>query len=470
MAARLTAYLVAGIVGLTLVAGLIVGAQRDDDTGPIDVLIYNGRVYTGDPLAKAAEAVAIRGSRVFRVGSNREIKRLRRRATTVIDAHGGSVLPGFTDARARLAPSPSAEWPSAPSAADSVATTAADSTPGAGSSSVGSGEPAEHGLEQAIEEAHRLGITGVRTVLNDDATIAAYASLREREQLRLRLAGAVEVVPPLDEAALSRLEDLRRAHLADPLLRLDGVVISLPLTNTPAGDTTPGSASKVIVSKPRAQEQDLVETVAALDRRGFEVSLRVADEQSFEQALDTLERVGRLDTQSDPVRHRIELLRPMMLPVERLRSAGITLSLPMPMLANPAWGDEPLTSAPVLLSALAGIDVVLASDTIADPRLGLQALVAAEEADVDVKEGAIVHRARLAAAIDVLTHEPFADRDTPKPSGNRRAAIAKDGPADLVILSTDIFSLPLSKLLDAVVTTTIIDGQIVYDRAFDSSS
>jgi predicted amidohydrolase YtcJ len=468
MAARLTAYLVAAIVGLTLVAGLIVGAQRDDDSGPIDVLIYNGRVYTGDPLAKVAEAVAIRGSRIFRVGSNREIKRLRRRATTVIDAHGGSVLPGFTDARASLAPGPSAEWPSAPGAADSVATTAPDSVRGEASTSVASGEPAEHGLEQAIEGAHRLGITGLRTVV-DDAAISSYASLRE--QLRLRVSGAVEVVPPLDQAALSRLEDLRRVHGADPLLRLDAVVISLPLAKTLAGDAAQDSASRVIASKPRPQEQDLVETVAALDRRGFEVSLRVADEQSFEQALDTLERVGRLDTRtSEPARHRIELLRPMMLPVARLRAAGITLSLPMPTITNPAFGDEPLTSAPVLLSALAGIAVVLASDTIADPRLGLQALVAAEEADVEVNESAIVDRARLAAAIDVLTHEPFADRDTSKPAAVRRAAIAKDRPADLVILSTDIFSLPLSKLLDAVVTTTIVDGKIAYDRAFDSSS
>ena len=102
MAARLTAVAVALIVGVTLVAGLIVGAQRDDDSGPIDLLIYNGRVYTGDAQAPFAEAVAIRGNRIYRVGSNREIKRLRRRATTVIDAHGGSVLPGFSDAHARL--------------------------------------------------------------------------------------------------------------------------------------------------------------------------------------------------------------------------------------------------------------------------------------------------------------------------------------------------------------------------------
>ena len=41
MAARLTAYLVAFIVGTTFIAGLIVGAQRDDD-GPVDLIVLNG--------------------------------------------------------------------------------------------------------------------------------------------------------------------------------------------------------------------------------------------------------------------------------------------------------------------------------------------------------------------------------------------------------------------------------------------
>ena len=95
MAARLTAYLVAFIVAVTFIAGLIVGAQRDDN-GPVDLIIVNGRVFTGEE--QAAEAVAVQGNKVFRVGSNREIQRLARAQTTVVDAKGGSVLPGFNDA------------------------------------------------------------------------------------------------------------------------------------------------------------------------------------------------------------------------------------------------------------------------------------------------------------------------------------------------------------------------------------
>ena len=101
MASRLTTFIVVLIVAGTLVAGLIVGAQRDDESGPVDLIVTNGRVYSGSASA-FAEAIAIRGNKILRVGTNREIKRLRRPQTAVVDAHGGSVLPGFNDAHLHL--------------------------------------------------------------------------------------------------------------------------------------------------------------------------------------------------------------------------------------------------------------------------------------------------------------------------------------------------------------------------------
>ena len=102
MAARLTTYVVVGIVAATLIAGLIVGAQRDDNDGPVDLIVFNGKVYTADASGSMAEAVAVRGNQILRVGSNREINRLRRPQTVVVDARGAAVLPGFNDASARF--------------------------------------------------------------------------------------------------------------------------------------------------------------------------------------------------------------------------------------------------------------------------------------------------------------------------------------------------------------------------------
>ena len=101
MAARLTTYLVVGIVAGTLIAGLIVGAQRDDNDGPVDLIVHNAVVYTGTE-SRTAEAVAVRANQILKVGSTREILRLKRPQTVVIDAKGGSVLPGFNDAHLHL--------------------------------------------------------------------------------------------------------------------------------------------------------------------------------------------------------------------------------------------------------------------------------------------------------------------------------------------------------------------------------
>ena len=102
MAARLTTYLVVAIVSATLIAGLIVGAQRDDNSGPVDLIIHNAHVYTADARGTTAEAVAVRGNTILRVGSDHDVMRYRRPQTEVIDANGGAVLPGFNDAHASL--------------------------------------------------------------------------------------------------------------------------------------------------------------------------------------------------------------------------------------------------------------------------------------------------------------------------------------------------------------------------------
>jgi hypothetical protein len=98
MAARLTTFVVVAIVAVTLIAGLIVGAQRDDNDGPVDLIVHNARVYTATDERTMADAVAIRGNQILRVGSEREILRLKRPQTTMIDANGAAVVPGFNDA------------------------------------------------------------------------------------------------------------------------------------------------------------------------------------------------------------------------------------------------------------------------------------------------------------------------------------------------------------------------------------
>ena len=102
MASRVTTFIVVLIVVGTLIAGYMVGAERADEDGPVDLIITNAQVFTGGPGGELAEAIAIRADKILKVGSNRDIKRLRRPHTLTLDAHGATVLPGFNDSHAHL--------------------------------------------------------------------------------------------------------------------------------------------------------------------------------------------------------------------------------------------------------------------------------------------------------------------------------------------------------------------------------
>ena len=63
-----------------------------------NLILHNARIYTVDVSRPTAEAIAIRGDRVARVGANAEVLALRGSATRVIDLSGATIVPGLQDA------------------------------------------------------------------------------------------------------------------------------------------------------------------------------------------------------------------------------------------------------------------------------------------------------------------------------------------------------------------------------------
>ncbi|HUU38500.1 MAG TPA: amidohydrolase [Candidatus Desulfaltia sp.] len=62
-----------------------------------DLVLKDGRVWTGESPRPWAESIAVRGERIVAVGSSKEIGRLIGRDTRVLDLAGNLVLPGFID-------------------------------------------------------------------------------------------------------------------------------------------------------------------------------------------------------------------------------------------------------------------------------------------------------------------------------------------------------------------------------------
>jgi predicted amidohydrolase YtcJ len=67
-------------------------------TGPPELILHGGRVHTMDPARPEATALALRGERIVKVGSDAEVLALRGPATKVIALEGRLALPGFIDA------------------------------------------------------------------------------------------------------------------------------------------------------------------------------------------------------------------------------------------------------------------------------------------------------------------------------------------------------------------------------------
>ena len=62
-----------------------------------DLILLNGRIWTGSKKPVWAQALASKGERIIAIGSNEEVKKLADAKTRVIDLQGRLALPGFID-------------------------------------------------------------------------------------------------------------------------------------------------------------------------------------------------------------------------------------------------------------------------------------------------------------------------------------------------------------------------------------
>jgi predicted amidohydrolase YtcJ len=80
-----------GLAVLLLVSALPARAQE------ADLILHNGKIVTVDKKFSLREALAIRGERILRVGTNKEVLRTKGNRTRLVDLGGKTVLPGLID-------------------------------------------------------------------------------------------------------------------------------------------------------------------------------------------------------------------------------------------------------------------------------------------------------------------------------------------------------------------------------------
>ena len=79
-------------------AALLTAHSTAQKPAPADTILYNAKLWTVDPARPEAQAIAITGDTILRVGTDAEVLPLRGPNTHVLDLHGARVLPSFNDA------------------------------------------------------------------------------------------------------------------------------------------------------------------------------------------------------------------------------------------------------------------------------------------------------------------------------------------------------------------------------------
>ena len=84
-----------------LAAALLSGCRREAPEAP-DLIVLNGKVWTGDAARPEAEAIAIRNGRILTVANSDVVRAMASAQTRIIDVEGRRVVPGFNDAHWHL--------------------------------------------------------------------------------------------------------------------------------------------------------------------------------------------------------------------------------------------------------------------------------------------------------------------------------------------------------------------------------
>ena len=472
-----------------------------------DLILINGNIRTLDSNRPRAEAMAVAGGRIIAAGTNTYVRKFARPSTRIIDARGKLVLPGFNDShvhftaignqfshlnmrgmtsRAEILDEiaryskylPKRRWiiagelsleklePAGPLplemidkvspdnplivyvagskavVTNSVAMKLAGISPGTRDPSDGnivrdlSGRligvftgnaaslirrhvPPDHShnwaeiAETASNYAASLGITSVHDVHSDDV-IKTLQELDKAGRLKTRVYECIGI------------DSWQRAKISNHGLVRGGCVKG----------TTFGIEEEV---------EELKAKIAQADKAGLQVMIHAIGSRSNRNALDAFDHAAKVNGRRDR-RFRMEHAAradPADLP-RFARSKIIASMQPHLFYSGPDYGEDYRSIFD------AGVVMALGSDasmTDFDPLYGISAAVNSGSRSLTVEEA-------VRGYTQTSAYAEFQEVE--------KGSLAAGKVADFVILSEDIFSIEPSRIRNAKVLMTVVDGKIVY--------
>ncbi|MDQ6883100.1 MAG: amidohydrolase [Candidatus Dormibacteraeota bacterium] len=542
-------------------------------------MVLGGRVW---PAAGPATAIAVLGDRILATGSDAELRNLVGPTTTVVDAAGGLIMPGFNDAHVHFldgarhlanlelsaettadgvlrriaefaSANPDRDWllgrgwfyavfdggmphralldrivgdrPVALEAYDSHTTwvnSAAlarlqidDATPNPPRGEIqrdAVGRPTGilteaamdlvdralpprtfaqdlDSLSQAIQLAHRHGLTSVQEAGADLEQFEVYDALGASGSPRIRIRLGQRMEPGLSIADWERrlvqyeAEAFPRrgdAWISGGIVKgyADGVIESgTAAMLAPYEGMNPGENGAL--GRPKWEAGELAEAVRIADARQWQVQIHAIGDGGVRMALDAYEHAAKRNARRDR-RHRIEHIETVdAADIPRFGALGVVASM-QPYHADPEPAQLDLYTAKIGLARAArgwpwnsirraGGRLAFGSDwpiVSFDPLLGLNSAVNRTTRDGRPPGGWLPHeRLPLAQALATYT------------AGNAWAAheesikgtLDRGVLADIVVLEPDLNVAPGTPLVDASIRATILGGHLVYARNSETS-
>lgn len=330
---------------------------------------------------------------------------------------------------------------------------------------------------------HSLGITAiqdayVRLAGNDaEASLDVYRKLQEEGKLELRVVAALAWEPG---AGLEQIDALRAARekYSDGRLQAtavkfwaDGILESHTAKMLEPYTDDPGSDGLLMV--PRAE---LMTAVPALDATGFQVHIHAIGDATVRYALDAFAAARKANGVRDS-RHltaHTQIVHPD--DIGRFDRLDVLAGFSpywayadsyVAEINPPQIGDKRMGWMYPIRSIIdSGGRVVFGSDwsvSTADPLLGIETAVSRYDPEpapgstpnpVFLPEQRISLDQAIAGYTIDAAYANFLDADT--------GSLQLGKYADLVVISDNLFAIPVEKISDAKVTATMIEGKVVY--------
>lgn len=332
-------------------------------------------------------------------------------------------------------------------------------------------------MKRGITEAHRYGVTSIQEAGVSIEDFGLFDALRKAGELPLRAYVAMNVDSGWTARDADRLDSLRAAHPDTPTLRMgmiklyaDGVIEARtaymlePYANAPS------------TGNPEMTAAEMARIVKLMDARGWQIEIHAIGDAGIRMALDAFEQAAAANpAPARGRRHRLEHIEDVSAAdIPRFGSLGVIASM-QPFHASPnqnvleIWavnvGPERATRAWAWKSIHdAGGHLAFGTDWPVvgiDPRPGLHTALTRQTMQ-GLPAGGFNPAQRLPLATTLGTYtagSAYAGFD------EGRVGMLKVGMlADVVVWSSDLFALPVDRVKDAEVVTTIFDGRVVYEH------